>query len=99
MTGHASKALSKPGMAYSAPMEIHVLLFAALRDSLAAERVTVRLQPGATARDLRAHLTEQHPRWRDLLAASRIAQGVEFVGEDEPLNPGDVALIPPVSGG
>jgi len=80
-------------------MEIQVLLFAALRESLGAERLTLSLEPGATGRELRAHLAERYPRWRDLLAASRLAQGVDFIDDDLPLAGGEVAVIPPVSGG
>ena len=81
-------------------MQVEVLLFAALREALGSERVTVELKPGATGSDLRAGLIQSHPHWRTLFEASRLAQGVEFVDDDRPLLEGEeVALIPPVSGG
>ena len=80
-------------------MDVDVILFAALRDAFGSDRVTVRLEPGATGRDLRARLAEQRPSGRDLLAASRLAQGVDFIDDDRPLDGSEVALIPPVSGG
>jgi len=82
------------------PMEIEVLLFAALKEALGDGRITVELEPGATGRDLRRHLDGRYPRWKTLFAASRLAQGVEFLDEEAPLDPREpVAVIPPVSGG
>jgi molybdopterin synthase catalytic subunit len=81
-------------------MQVEVLLFAALREALGSERITVELASGATGRDLREKLVQSHPQWRMLFEASRVAQGVEFVDDDRPLAGGEaVALIPPVSGG
>jgi molybdopterin synthase catalytic subunit len=81
-------------------MQVEVTAFAALRDALCASRFTVELPDLATAATLREHLAAAHPRWRDLILACRIAQGVEFVPEDARLTAGSaVALIPPVSGG
>lgn len=81
-------------------MRVRVKLFAALRESVDRAETAVELPAGATAGDVRAALVERHPRLRDLLHACRVARGVEFVADSEPLAEGDeVALIPPVSGG
>jgi molybdopterin synthase catalytic subunit len=81
-------------------MHVHIVLFAALREALGARRLTVDLPPGSTGAQLRARLARDHPRWRDLLGACRLARGVEFIDDSEELSEGvEIALIPPVSGG
>jgi molybdopterin synthase catalytic subunit/molybdopterin converting factor small subunit len=81
-------------------MRVHVVAFAALREALGASRITLELGPGATAAHLRAALAREHPRWRDLIAACRVAQETDFIGDGTPLRDEDtVVLIPPVSGG
>ena len=81
-------------------MQVEVRVFAALRDVFGAERFAVDLPEGATGADLRAHLAAGHPRWSDLIRVSRLARGVEFLADTEPLAEGaEIVLIPPVSGG
>lgn len=81
-------------------MRVHVVAFAALREALGASRFTLDLAPGATAADVRASLAREHPRWRDLIAACRVAQETDFVDDGTPLRDDDtLVLIPPVSGG
>jgi len=81
-------------------VRIEIVVFAALREALGTGRVELQLEPGATAAAARARLAEIHPRWRDLIAACRVARGTEFVGDRTPLDEGaEIVLIPPVSGG
>lgn len=81
-------------------MKLDVVLFAALREAFGSSRLTVTLEGAPTGSALRDHLAREHPRWRDLIHACRLAQGVEFLDEDTPLSEGsEIVLIPPVSGG
>jgi molybdopterin synthase catalytic subunit/molybdopterin converting factor small subunit len=81
-------------------MRVEVVAFAALREALGTGRVSLDLEPGATAASVRGRLAELHPRWRDLIAACRLARGNEFVSDEAPLAEGmEIVLIPPVSGG
>jgi len=81
-------------------LRIQVVAFAALKEALGADRVVVELSAGATGADLRANLVQANPRWSDLIAACRLAQGVDFIDDTVPLRDGtEVVLIPPVSGG
>lgn len=80
-------------------MQVRVIAFAALRDAL-GEGFPLDLPDRATPADIRERLTRDHPRWKNLIEASRLARGVDFLEEDAPLADGDeVVLIPPVSGG
>ncbi len=84
----------------SAIVHIEVTAFAALKDALGAGRLGVDLPDGATGADLRDRLARTHPRWSDLIAACRLARGVEFIEDTAPLAEGmEIVLIPPVSGG
>ena len=81
-------------------MRVDVVFFAALRESTGTSRTQVELPDGARGRDLREALLRLRPQLKDLLHASRLAQGVDFIDEDRVLADGDeIVLIPPVSGG
>ncbi len=81
-------------------MRIEIVAFAALREALGTDRVPIEVESGATAAAARRRLAELHPRWHDLIAACRLAQGVEFLADDAPLaDNAELVLIPPVSGG
>jgi molybdopterin synthase catalytic subunit len=81
-------------------MRIHVVAFAALRESLGTSRITLEVAPGATAADLRSRLVREHPRLGDLIEACRTARGTDFIEDTAPLDDDDtIILIPPVSGG
>lgn len=81
-------------------MRVHVVAFAALRESLGTSRFTLDVAPGATAADLRSRLARDHPRLGDLIAACRAARGTDFIADGAPLEDEDtIILIPPVSGG
>ena len=81
-------------------MTITVRLFARSRDLAGADALSVELAVGATAADLRRRLAAQCPRLAPLLERSALAVDDEFAGEAQPLREGgEIALLPPVSGG
>ena len=81
-------------------MKITVIAFAALRDALGQSRCVVEIPEAGTGADLKETLAAGYPRFRDLIRASRVAKGVDFIDPGTPLSDGDeVVLIPPVSGG
>ena len=86
-------------------MNVEARLFAVARQLAQAEAISVELPTGATVRDLRNALGEQHAELRDITARATIAINAEYVGDDAriPVNSTpeniEIALIPPVSGG
>jgi MoaE-MoaD fusion protein len=80
---------------------IQVRLFAMLREGAGRDSLELELPEGATVADALALLSRE-PGLADLLERLpvRAARNREYVGDDEPLAPGDeLAVIPPVSGG
>jgi molybdopterin converting factor small subunit len=59
-------------------MKVEVLLFAAARERVGAEKLSVDLPAGATAADLWRRLADAHPALRDVLPACRAAVDAEF---------------------
>lgn len=81
-------------------MMIQVKLFAAARQVVDQESITVKLADGGTVGDLRESLAAQFPQLNGLLPHSMIAVGTDYCDNDQVLESGaDVSLIPPVSGG
>ncbi len=81
-------------------MRIEVLLFAGVREAADSDRVTIDLPDGATYAGLLAALEVEIPTASAALASSRLAVDGEFVDLQSPVEvAGEVALIPPVSGG
>ncbi len=81
-------------------MQVSILLFAGLRETLRTDRISVDLPPGSTVAQLLAAVGAAQPRLRDRLAICRVAVDEVFVDTDQPIPEGaEVALIPPVSGG
>lgn len=82
-------------------MQIHVLLFATLRDRVGERKLTLQY-PGesATLGDLKAYLVRQYPALADNLPSANSAINEEFAFDADPVKDGDeVAFFPPVSGG
>ena len=80
---------------------VQVRLFAMLRERAGRDSLELELPDGATVADAMALLARE-PGLDELLGQLpvRAARNREYVGEEEPLEPGDeLALIPPVSGG
>lgn len=81
-------------------MTISVLLFAGVREAAGSDRVTIELPDGATYTELLTALEREIPTASAAIASSRLAVGGAFVAAESPIETGgEVALIPPVSGG
>jgi molybdopterin converting factor subunit 1 len=81
-------------------MKVHVRLFARAKDLAGAEVVMLDLPDGACVGDLRRRLAAEYPALAILLERSAVAVENEFAGDDQILTGrGEVALLPPVSGG
>lgn len=81
-------------------MKIQVRLFAAARQLVGQEVVTVHCPESATVAELRAEIMTELPALAPLLAHVRFAVNAQYAREDTVLNQDDeVACIPPVSGG
>src|SRR5512140_835630 len=81
-------------------MQWRVQCFAGLKEMIGQPELVVDLPEGATAADLKARVEYDHPVLKGRLGAVRVAAGYDFLSDFDPLPPrGEVALIPPVSGG
>jgi molybdopterin converting factor subunit 1 len=81
-------------------MIVHVRLFARARDLAGTDTLQVELPDNATVSDLRRRLAGDYPALAGLLERSALAVENEFAAESLklPVN-GEIALLPPVSGG
>jgi molybdopterin converting factor small subunit len=77
---------------------LEVRLFAGMAAAAGARVVRVPWH-GGTAAELRAAVAAARPELATLVARSAVAVGTAYVAEDAALPIGDVAIIPPVSGG
>ena len=81
-------------------LQVHVRFFAAHREMIGSDRLTVELPEGATAAVLVEMVGAQWPALRATLGAARVAVNREYATPTTILRDGDeVALIPPVAGG
>ncbi len=86
-------------------MKVNVSLFGAFRDAAASPRIELELGEGRRIADVRAamhaHLSAHWPQFRPgLLRYSAFADSQSILRDDDPLPAdGEVAVIPPVSGG
>ncbi|MDR6227545.1 molybdopterin converting factor subunit 1 [Desmospora profundinema] len=81
-------------------MEIRILLFAAVAETIGQRSITLQLPPNASVRDLVHRLEEEYPKAAEQIRFAVIARNQEYADPDETIHPGDeIALIPPVSGG
>ncbi len=81
-------------------MLLEVRLFAMLREAGGAERIQVRLEPGASVAALRTAIAREFPALATHLGATRVAANLQFVSDAHILSAEqEIALIPPVSGG
>ena len=81
-------------------MKIHVQFFSRLRDLAGVSEMETEISTGSTAADLLERLYSQAPELREWNKSILIAAGVEFVGRDYVIRPGDqISIMPPVQGG
>ncbi|MCA1732762.1 MAG: molybdopterin converting factor subunit 1 [Acidobacteria bacterium] len=81
-------------------MQIRLLLFAAVRDIVGTDEMTVELDEGSTPSTLWETLRAKHDRLAAYTTPPMVAINQEYADPASPLRDGDeVAFIPPVSGG
>jgi len=81
-------------------MKIHVQFFSRLRELAGVSEMESEVPIGATVADLLQFLYLRTPVLRDWDKSILVAAGVEFVGRDYILQPGDqISIMPPVQGG
>ena len=81
-------------------MTVTVRLFARAKDLAGTDVVHVDLPAGATVGRLRSHLARTFPNLAGLLSRCAFAVDDEFATDALPLEGcGEVAVLPPVSGG
>ena len=79
-------------------MKWQVVLLGIARDLMGCEQVTLELEPDAVVGTLRAELARAHPQLAELLPSCAIAVDARYATDSEPLH-GEIAIVPPVSGG
>lgn len=83
-------------------MEYPIKIFAGIREAIGSDCISVQLDDGVTAKEVKERLAKQYPQSSDLIRLSRIAVSQAFVRDEDRLAlppGGEFALIPPVSGG
>jgi molybdopterin converting factor small subunit len=81
-------------------VKVHVQFFSRLRDLAGASEMDLEVPAKATAADLLETVYAKTPALRDWDKSILVAAGIEFVGRDYMLQPGDqIAVMPPVQGG
>jgi len=81
-------------------MKIRVQFFSRLRDLVGRSEMDLDVPAEGTAADLLDLLYSQTPALREWDKSILVASGVEFVGRDYVLKPGDeISIMPPVQGG
>ena len=83
-----------------ATVELPVFLFAAVREVVGSDQVTIQTPLPTTASALRKILSQRYPQIDTWLAVSRLAVDRRFVADEDPIESAtEIAVIPPVSGG
>jgi molybdopterin converting factor small subunit len=81
-------------------MRLRVQFFSDLRDLAGTSELDVDLAENLTVADLLAKIYEEKPALRLRDRSILVGAGVEFVGRDYELKPGDeISIMPPVQGG
>jgi molybdopterin converting factor small subunit len=81
-------------------MNLHVQFFSRLRELAGVSEMEIEVPVGSTSADLLELLYLRTPALREWDKSILIAAGVEFVGRDYVLQPGDqISIMPPVQGG
>jgi molybdopterin synthase sulfur carrier subunit len=83
-----------------ATVELPVFLFAAVREAVGSDQITIQTPLPTTAAALRKILAQLDPQLDRWLAVSRLAVDRRFVADEDPIESAkEIAVIPPVSGG
>jgi molybdopterin converting factor subunit 1 len=81
-------------------IQVKVKFFAAPREALGTDEITVDIPAGSTVRDLIGGLTDEYPVLRSYARFLSVAVNRAYVGMQTELHDGDeVACLPPVGGG
>jgi molybdopterin converting factor small subunit len=81
-------------------MKVHVQFFSRLRDLAGVSETEIDVPAKSATADLLDLLYLRTPALRDWDKSILVAAGVEFVGRDYILQPGDrISIMPPVQGG
>ncbi len=82
-------------------MQLEVLLFAAAREAANSDSIQISVDAPARAGDVIDAIGRELPQLAQLLPACRLAIDCSYVAPDEMVEEdcGEIALIPPVSGG
>jgi molybdopterin converting factor small subunit len=81
-------------------VNVRVRLFAAAREQLGQEVVSVELPEPANVGDLRRQLAAQYPALQTWVPHLLFAADLQYVTDDQCLDPtAELAAFPPVSGG
>ena len=81
-------------------MKVHVQFFSRLRDLTGKTEIDVEVPEGTTAAVLLEKIYSNTPALREWDKSILVAAGMEFVGRDYVVNPGDeISIMPPVQGG
>jgi molybdopterin converting factor small subunit len=81
-------------------VKVHVQFFSRLRDLVGAADMDFEVPERTTAAELLEIIYAKTPALRDWDNSILVASGVEFVGRDYVVKPGDkISIMPPVQGG
>jgi molybdopterin converting factor small subunit len=81
-------------------MKLHVQFFSRIRDLAGVQETELDVPESARVADLLEVLYARTPALRDWDRSILVAAGVEFVGRDYVVKPGDqISIMPPVQGG
>lgn len=81
-------------------MEIRVNFYSWFKDLTHCSETVVKIQSGATIRDLKSEVFQQFPKLSAVEKSMLVAVGVDYQAGDYVLKEGDeVSLFPPVQGG
>lgn len=81
-------------------MKVGVQFFSRLRDLAGVSEIALEVPGGTTVAGLLEILYSRTPALRDWDKSILVAAGLEFVGRDYVMQPGDeISIMPPVQGG
>jgi molybdopterin converting factor subunit 1 len=81
-------------------MTVTIKLFAAIREMIGNETITLELPEGTTIADARHTLSQRFPQSAGLLSRSVVARNHDYALDTDVIGAADeLAVIPPVSGG